>query len=186
MRDKTDQIIKAAINVFIKKGFLQSTTQEIAKEADVAEVTLYRKFSTKQNLFETVIKKSLENHFKTRIFKLAEEETGRFFEEILDERLEVISKNHQLIKMLVSESMMGNLTGDLDFPSVIYNGLKAGIQLHFEKQNIAANPGIFAHQITGILVSNVLFVKETPYYKLAKEEKQKILDHYTTSLMANL
>lgn len=186
MRDKTDQIIKAAINVFIKKGFLQSTTQEIAKEADVAEVTLYRKFSTKQNLFETVIKKSLENHFKTRISKLAEEETGRFFEEILDERLEVISKNHQLIKMLVSESLMGNLTGDLDFPNVIYNGLKAGIQLHFEKQNIVADPGIFAHQITGILVSNVLFVNETPYYKLEKEEKQKILDHYTTSLKANL
>ncbi|KIY21253.1 MULTISPECIES: TetR/AcrR family transcriptional regulator [Mesobacillus] len=186
MRDKTDQIIKAAIHVFIKKGFLQSTTQEIAKEANVAEVTLYRKFSTKQNLFETVIKKSLENHFKTKIFKLAEEETGRFFEEILDERLVVISKNHQLIKMLISESLLGNLTGDLNFPSMIYDGLKAGIQLHFDKQNIAADPGIFAHQITGILLSNVLFVKETPYYQLTKEEKRKVLDHYTNSLKANL
>lgn len=186
MRDKTDQIIKAAINVFIKKGFLQSTTQEIAKEADVAEVTLYRKFSTKQNLFETVIKKSLENQFQTRIIKLAEEETDRFFEGILDERLEVISKHHRLIKMLISESLMGNLSGDLDFPAVIFDGLKKGIQTHFDKHHISADSGLFAQQIAGILVSHVLFINEKPYCESTKEEKQRILDHYLASLKVNL
>jgi len=39
MRDKTEQIIQAAVKVFIRKG-LQATTQELANEADVAEVTL--------------------------------------------------------------------------------------------------------------------------------------------------
>ncbi|WP_243463089.1 TetR family transcriptional regulator [Mesobacillus boroniphilus] len=34
MRDKTEQILNAAMNVFVKKG-LQATTQEIAKEAEV-------------------------------------------------------------------------------------------------------------------------------------------------------
>jgi AcrR family transcriptional regulator len=186
LRDKTDQIIKAAINVFIKKGFLQSTTQEIAKEADVAEVTLYRKFSTKQNLFETVIKKSLENQFQTRIIKLAEEETDRFFEGILDERLEVISKNHRLIKMLISESLMGNLSGELEFPAVIFDGLKKGIKVHFDKHQISADPGLFAQQIAGIMVSNVLFIHEKPYCDLTKEEKQRIIAHYVASLKVNL
>ncbi|MDF1511180.1 helix-turn-helix domain containing protein [Robertmurraya sp. DFI.2.37] len=54
MRDVTEQIFKGAISVFTKKGF-QATTQEVAKEAGVAEVTLYRKFSTKENLFITAM-----------------------------------------------------------------------------------------------------------------------------------
>lgn len=48
MRDKTEQILKAARDVFQQQGFLQTTTQEIAKQAEVAEVTLFRKFSTKK------------------------------------------------------------------------------------------------------------------------------------------
>ncbi|RDI37552.1 TetR/AcrR family transcriptional regulator [Falsibacillus pallidus] len=186
MRDKTDQIIRAAINVFVKKGFLQATTQEIAKEADVAEVTLYRKFSTKQNLFETVIKKVLENQFQTKIIKIAEENTDSFFLKILDDRLETLSKNHKMIKMLLAESLMGNLSNDLNFPVLIFNGLKKGIQLHFDCMNINANVELVAQQIGGILLSNVLFINGAPYFELTHEEKKVILNHHLQSLKANL
>lgn len=78
MRDKTEQILTAAAAVFIKKGF-QATTQEIAKEAAVTEIKLFRKFSTKQNLFITVMKKVLETQFDSKLMKLAEEENAEFF-----------------------------------------------------------------------------------------------------------
>ena len=34
MKDKTDQIIKASISVFAKKGYLATTTKEIANKAN--------------------------------------------------------------------------------------------------------------------------------------------------------
>ncbi|HJV16894.1 MAG TPA: helix-turn-helix domain-containing protein [Bacillales bacterium] len=186
MRDKTDQIIRAAISVFVKKGFLQATTQEIAKEADVAEVTLYRKFSTKQNLFETVIKKVLENQFQNKIIKIAVEDTDAFFLKILDERLETLSKNQKMIKMLLAESLMGNLSDDLNFPTLIFNGLKKGIKIHFDHMNIKADAKLVAQQIGGILLSNVLFINGTPYFELDDKEKKVILNHHIQSLKANL
>lgn len=78
MRDVTERIFKGAIAVFIKKG-LQATTQEVAKEADVAEVTLYRRYSTKENLFHTVIKHVLEKKFHSQILEIAEEDDTELF-----------------------------------------------------------------------------------------------------------
>ena len=50
-----DKIILAAAKKFSTKGFLGTTTKEIAKDAGVNEVTIFRLFKTKNNLFETII-----------------------------------------------------------------------------------------------------------------------------------
>lgn len=52
-----DRILEAALKLFSRKGFLGATTREIAREANVAEVTLFRHFPTKEALFEEVIRR---------------------------------------------------------------------------------------------------------------------------------
>lgn len=54
MRTK-DKILESALRLFSKKGYLGATTKEIAKEADIAEITLFRHFPSKEKLFEEVI-----------------------------------------------------------------------------------------------------------------------------------
>ncbi len=44
------------MKAFSEKGYLGATTKEIALKADVAELTLFRHFSSKGKLFEEVIK----------------------------------------------------------------------------------------------------------------------------------
>ncbi len=50
-----DRILKTSLKLFSKKGYLGATTKEIAKEAGIAEVTLFRHFSSKEKLFEEVL-----------------------------------------------------------------------------------------------------------------------------------
>jgi AcrR family transcriptional regulator len=52
-----DRILEAALKLFSQKGFLGATTREIAREAGVAEVTLFRHFPTKEALFQEVIRR---------------------------------------------------------------------------------------------------------------------------------
>ncbi len=47
---KKERIIKAAIDVISKKGFFKSTISTIAKEADVADGTIYTYFRNKEDL----------------------------------------------------------------------------------------------------------------------------------------
>lgn len=50
-----ERILKAALELFSKRGYLGATTREIASRAGVAELTLFRYFTSKEKLFEEVI-----------------------------------------------------------------------------------------------------------------------------------
>lgn len=49
-----ERILEAALLLFSQKGYHAVTTKEIAHHAGVSEMTLFRHFSSKQNLFETM------------------------------------------------------------------------------------------------------------------------------------
>ncbi len=63
--DKHERIIKAALRVFAKKGFYNSRVSEIAKEAEVADGTIYLYFKNKDDIlisvFESEMKKMIDN-----------------------------------------------------------------------------------------------------------------------------
>ncbi len=54
-RSTKERILESAIKLFSQKGYLGASTREIARGAGVAEVTLFRHFSTKEKLFEEVL-----------------------------------------------------------------------------------------------------------------------------------
>ncbi|MCC4767282.1 TetR family transcriptional regulator [Methanosarcina sp. DH1] len=55
MEDTEQRILDAALRVFASEGYTGATTRKIAEEANVAEVTLFRKFKSKENLLKEVL-----------------------------------------------------------------------------------------------------------------------------------
>ncbi len=55
MADLEKKIIEVAARMFVEEGYGQATTKKIAKEAGVHEMTLFRKFGSKDNLLEAVM-----------------------------------------------------------------------------------------------------------------------------------
>jgi AcrR family transcriptional regulator len=49
-------LLKASLRLISEKGYLGSTTREIAHEAGVTELTLFRHFGSKERLFEELLK----------------------------------------------------------------------------------------------------------------------------------
>jgi len=49
MRITDQNILDAALKVFSTEGYAGATTRKIAQEANVTEVTLFRKFQSKEN-----------------------------------------------------------------------------------------------------------------------------------------
>jgi len=58
MEDTEQRILDAALRVFASEGYTGATTRRIAEEANVAEVTLFRKFQSKENLLREVLLKN--------------------------------------------------------------------------------------------------------------------------------
>ncbi|WP_280771025.1 TetR/AcrR family transcriptional regulator [Salipaludibacillus daqingensis] len=57
MDETKEKILNAAIDIMHLKGYSSATVREIAAEAGVSEMTLFRKFSNKQELLNGIIKK---------------------------------------------------------------------------------------------------------------------------------
>ena len=63
MTDDTDtcgRILDAALELFSKGGYKATTTRSIAKKAEVNEVTVFRRFGSKEGLFLAVIDREAE------------------------------------------------------------------------------------------------------------------------------
>lgn len=59
-----DKIISATIKLLDKNGLTGTTTQQIASESGFSEVTVYRKFKTKENLFNIAKRTYYDTFFK--------------------------------------------------------------------------------------------------------------------------
>jgi AcrR family transcriptional regulator len=106
-KDTRERILDAGLKLFSKKGFLGATTKEIAKKAGVAELTLFRHFSSKDKLFEEMIQnysflpalKDLLPGIKDLSYEDALHEIGRAFLMRLSERSELIKIMHSEIHL---------------------------------------------------------------------------------------
>ncbi len=104
LEEKRQQIVERAMEVFIKSGYKGATTARIAKEAGISEVTLFRNFSSKQELFLAGIKPVFMKALNATVNvpgNLCGKEKIRY---LLLERLAFVSDNRALIKLILQES----------------------------------------------------------------------------------
>ncbi|NLG82337.1 MAG: TetR/AcrR family transcriptional regulator, partial [Bacilli bacterium] len=100
------QILEAAQKVFIQNGYNGSTTLEIAKAANISEVTLFRYFSSKQEVFLEVIEPVLLQSLKETIALSKTLTPEEKLESVLIERIQFVSKNNQILALILKENTL--------------------------------------------------------------------------------
>ncbi len=99
-----EKIIKAAFELFSQKGYLGTTTKEIAALAGVSEITLFRHFGSKEKIFEEVISnKSFLLDLKSLLPKIADLDLKDALLEIATENTKKLILKKGAIKIFFSE-----------------------------------------------------------------------------------
>ena len=126
--ERREQILGSALNVFIEKGYNGSTTVDIAKEAGVSEVTLFRYFDSKEQIFLEAIEPILVTSLKESIIASKDLEPIKKLEYILKDRIRFISEHNEVIKLILMESQINPKIADFNFIDQITNLLKDSIK----------------------------------------------------------
>ncbi|MGB4440058.1 MAG: TetR/AcrR family transcriptional regulator [Sedimentibacter sp.] len=111
--DTRERILYAAREVFSKKGYAGSTTKEISFVAEVAEVTLFRHFETKNNLFCETISKFIVKpmlNFNTSKTKVNSENV---IQKIIEERTNTLRRNRELFICTIYEAQFNDEIKDM-------------------------------------------------------------------------
>ncbi|MBM4763641.1 TetR/AcrR family transcriptional regulator [Bacillus sp. B15-48] len=92
MEDTGDRILFAAINLIAEKGYKAVSTKEIAQEAGVSEMTLFRHFGTKRALLETAIDKFYYTVSMKEIFQ------NKIVDDLKEDLLMISKAYHRMMK----------------------------------------------------------------------------------------
>ncbi len=101
MGETEQKILDAALNVLVSRGYEGATTRRIAEAAGVNEVTLFRKFKSKENILNEVIIRNLNSALSLidSMFQMEKEvdltvglrSMGLYFIKLMSERIDLIS-----------------------------------------------------------------------------------------------
>lgn len=125
--DRQKQILGVALNVFVEKGYNGATTAEIAKAADISEVTLFRNFSSKKEIFKLSVEPIILTTLKESISASDNLNSRDQLEYILIERVKLVSKHYEVIKLILMESQINEELKDINYIETMYNILKESV-----------------------------------------------------------
>ena len=131
---RKEQIIQSALSVFIEKGFSGTTTAELAKAAGISEITLFRHFSSKQEIFhagvEPILFESLTNDMPVIEGKIGVEALSN----ILFKRIKFLADHRGIIKLILNEHLLNqNDVNVIQKMAVTFGKLLGSYQLAYDE-----------------------------------------------------
>ena len=131
---RKEQIIQSALSVFIEKGFSGTTTAELAKAAGISEVTLFRHFSSKQEIFhagvEPILFESLTNDMPVIEGKIGVEALSN----ILFKRIKFLADHRGIINLILNEHLLNqNDVNVIQKMAVTFGKLLGSYQLAYDE-----------------------------------------------------
>jgi len=110
---KQKQVLAASLALFAEQGFANTTTKQIAARAGVAEGTVYRRYQTKDELLEALLKPlvtevmpQLMKEFASQVVAQDYLTRHQFLTVLVDNRRDFLKDNWREVKILVNEMMI--------------------------------------------------------------------------------
>lgn len=163
-----EKIIKAAFELLSQKGYLGTTTKEIAALAGVSEITLFRHFGSKEKIFEEVISnKSFLPDLKSLIPKISNLDLKDALLEIATENTRKLILKKGAIKIFFTEvdrypikikEIHNNMCNAQDSILISFLKSKEELSKHSEEDLILITKAIryiiFGHFIDKVIIRN--------------------------------
>lgn len=136
--DTVQKIIDAALKVFGEKGYKGATTRVIAEKAGFSELTLFRKFKTKENLFDMALVQNIikfKKEFHTVLVENKSEDPEEFLRILISDIAKLVDDNFEFIHMTNNEKSEASEP----FKKEFLNGLSDYIKRNIPEGKISYN-----------------------------------------------
>lgn len=167
------QIIDSAMRLFIENGYNGTTTAGIAEAADISEVTLFRHFASKEELFMKGLEPILTEDLDRFMIKSSHLKGIDRLKYILKDRIQFVSDNHAILQLILMESQINPDVLDFDY---IKNTISLLEEVIEESDMKIKNKEISLRLLMGSILS-FLYFPET--------DKQKI-EEYIDNLVLTI
>ncbi|MCB0169143.1 MAG: TetR/AcrR family transcriptional regulator [Anaerolineae bacterium] len=155
------QILMGAAQVFAKKGFHRATTKEIARQAGVAEGTIYNYFDNKRDLLMAMVEMLATRSIKVTILEDPSDDPKEFFSLLLHDRYQLLKNYGHIMAPMIAE-----IFSDPDLREAIYQSILMPVAEPIEQyiqrridsgEFKPVNPIVITRALIGSIVLNTAF-----------------------------
>ena len=168
IKNTEEKIMDTALAIFAEKGYLGAKTKFIAEEAGFSEMTLFRKFQTKKNLYDRVMEKNQKkifNEFQNIFSEKQYDSTEEFLRNLINNIVFLIENNFEYILISMHEGPEQSSSGEINNFLIKRVGEYIGSQEILKNSNIDFD--IFAFNI-------ITFV----YFVIADKRQGKLFNDH--------
>jgi len=138
LHEKEQRILEASIKVFSEKGFSAATTSEIAKNAGVAEGTIFRYFKTKKDILRGILiqtinlvgEKLVIEQVEKILLDNADKDLHTTLKELLYDRLKLVDSIFPMARVIITEALFHEDVREAVFEHIIAKALNVFSLFH--------------------------------------------------------
>ena len=186
-------ILRSAIHLFSERGFVSTTTKEIAQGAGIAEGTIFRYFKTKKDILLSLVSaafiRAASPHVlkgARRILEQKDKDTRTILKELILDRFDLIQKIFPVISIIFTELQYHQEIRDIFIEEIPKQGLS--FLLDFIKERVAQ--GEFRQDIDPLTMAKALVgmiaVHIASPMLIFPEQKNLIKDEKTIDAMIDI
>jgi AcrR family transcriptional regulator len=131
LQEKEQRILEAAINVFSEKGFSAATTSEIAKQAKVAEGTIFRYFKTKKDILRGILIHTINllshrmvmENVEKMLLNCDGKDIRTILKEFVYDRMKLVDKIFPMARVILTESLFHEDVREALYTNIIEKAL---------------------------------------------------------------
>ena len=165
--DRRQDILKAAMQLFAKKGFRGTTTRDLATQAEVNEAIIFRHFKNKEELYSAILEHKAGEDRDARIEELERLANAnadeKFFQTLGRTFLERHQKDTTFFRLLLFSALEGHELSEMFAASMtarnpIPNFVASYIQKRIDEGVFRpVDPHLAARGLLGMFASFILF-----------------------------
>ncbi|WCK55890.1 TetR/AcrR family transcriptional regulator [Aneurinibacillus sp. Ricciae_BoGa-3] len=151
-----DKILASALEIFSEKGFQGTTIREVARLAEVNDLTVYRHFESKENLFEEMVTRhtllaDMNRHIKNCFSGNLEDDVRS----IIYTFTGILKKEINVIRLMLAES--GRMEEGKKFLASFTQNILQGLTNFFERYQLSGQvrEGVDCYAIAASLFGTV-------------------------------
>jgi len=190
--DRRQDILKAAMELFAKKGFRGTTTRDLASQADVNEAIIFRHFNNKEELYSAILEykaSEMQDSQKEELERLAKDgDDEQFFMTLGRAFMERHEKDSTFMRLLLFSALEGHQLSDMFIASMsarkpFSNYIRKRID---EGGFRAMNPELSAQAFIGMFVSFILWQEIFGFNKTQPYDREEVVRTFVSIFLKGM
>jgi AcrR family transcriptional regulator len=171
-KDRRQDILAAAMQLFAKKGFRGTTTKDLVAQAEVNEAIIFRHFSTKEDLYRAILEEKMKQRDTSKfeeLMRLAQSgDDSKFLEAVGMTMLTRHEEDTTFLRLLLFSALEGHELSDMFLESMPERDpLSAYIQNRIDKGIFrAVDPQLASRAFVGMFFN---FIQGQEIFGLKKK-----------------